>query len=329
MSYLDTPHKKKSAVLTTIIMSVILYLIFAFGMTYLDPPEEYGIAVNFGTSDVGSGSAESEPAPTSASEEMVEEVTEEVEQEEVEEVVPVEEAAPEPVTAPTKAEDVATQDNAETIRINKQKEAKRKANEIKKKQKEADLQAKLKADRIKKQKQAVEAKKRAIAAKKKAAAAKKAREQASKRKGVDGLFDGLNNGKGKGKGKGKNGVGGDGDDNKAGNKGNPNGDPNASGYYGNGGGGKGGNYRLGNRRAVTKPKPIYDCNEQGKVVVKISVDKSGRVLTAKGGAKGTTNSAPCLIKRAEAAARKTKFNSDGKAPSKQVGTIIYNFSLSN
>ena len=28
---------------------------FYFGMTYLDPPEEFGIAVNFGTSDVGMG----------------------------------------------------------------------------------------------------------------------------------------------------------------------------------------------------------------------------------------------------------------------------------
>jgi len=318
MSYLDTPYKKKSAVLTSIIMGLMLYLIFNFGMKYFDPPEEYGIAVNFGTSDVGSGDIESEPSSASAStpEEVVEEV-EEVVQEPAEEVEPTQEATPEPTApTPTKAEDVATQDNAETIRINKQKEAQRKVNEAKRKVKEAERQAKLKAERVKKQKKAAEAKKRAAEAKKK-------KEQSDKKKRLDNLMGGLNNG---GNGKGK---GGQGDDNKPGNKGNPNGDPNASGYYGNGGGGSGGNYRLGNRKAVAKPKPTYDCNEQGKVVVSISVNKSGRVISARAGVKGTTNSALCLLKRAKEAALKTKFNSDSKAPTKQVGSIIYNFSLSN
>ena len=112
-------------------------------------------------------------------------------------------------------------------------------------------------------------------------------------------------------------------------KGNPNGDPNASGYYGNGGGGSGGAYRLGNRKAVSKPKPTNDCDEQGRVVVSISVDKNGRVVSAQPGIKGTTNSAPCLLTRAKEAALKTRFNSDNNAPVKQVGSIIYNFSLSN
>ena len=107
------------------------------------------------------------------------------------------------------------------------------------------------------------------------------------------------------------------------------GDPNASGYYGNSGTGSGGNYRLGNRKAVTMSKPIYDCNEEGKVYVSISVDNSGKVVKATPGVKGTTNSAACLLQRAKEAALKTKFNTDTKAPTKQVGTIIYSFSLSN
>jgi len=305
MSYLDTPHKKKSAVLTTIVMGLILFLIFTFGMTYFDPPKEYGIAVNFGTSDVGSGNTQSEPAKSSTPEEVVEE---EVEQEQVEEIEEVQEVPTEAVSTPTKAEDVVTQDNAETIRINKQKEAQRKADEAERKVKEAERQAKLEAERI--------------VQKRKAAEAKKRQEEADKKKKLDAMMGGLNNGDGTGKG-------GDGDDNQAGDKGNPNGDPNASGYYGNGGGGSGGNYRLGNRKAVSKPKPTYDCNEEGRVVVSISVDKSGRVIGAQAGIKGTTNSAPCLLSRAKQAALKTKFNSDSNAPTKQVGSIIYNFTLSN
>ncbi|WP_196892072.1 energy transducer TonB [Aureivirga marina] len=52
---LETKHEKKSAVITTIIMSLLLIVIFFAGMKYQDPPEEYGVALNYGTSDVGSG----------------------------------------------------------------------------------------------------------------------------------------------------------------------------------------------------------------------------------------------------------------------------------
>ncbi len=125
-----------------------------------------------------------------------------------------------------------------------------------------------------------------------------------------------------------NADGGEGDDDQPGDKGKETGDPNASGYYGIGGDGSGGNYRLGNRKALTRPKPKYECNEEGKVVVAISVDQSGKVISAQPGAKGTTNSASCLLSRAKEAALLTKFNADSNAPAKQVGLIIYNFSLS-
>jgi len=293
MSYLDTPHKRKSAIATTIVMALLLFLIFTFGLKYFDPPLEYGIAVNFGTSNVGSGNIQPTEPLKSASPQ--EEVVEETQQEEVEETV----AETEPTSAPS--EKVITQDSEESIKIKKQEEARRKAEE-------ADRQKKLEAERVIKQRKAAEEKKKA--------------EEAAKRKRLDDMMGGLNNSDG-------NATGGEGDDNQAGDKGNPNGDPNASGYYGNGGGGSGGNYRLGNRKAVSKPKPTYDCDEQGRVVVSISVDKSGRVISAQAGIKGTTNSAPCLLTRAKEAALKTRFNSDSKAPTKQVGSIIYNFSLSN
>jgi len=41
--------------ITVILHLLILLLLFFVGMTYLDPPIEQGIAVNFGTSDVGTG----------------------------------------------------------------------------------------------------------------------------------------------------------------------------------------------------------------------------------------------------------------------------------
>jgi protein TonB len=55
MSVLDTQHKRKSAAITAVILILFILGIFNFGMQYLDPPEEYGVAINFGDMNVGSG----------------------------------------------------------------------------------------------------------------------------------------------------------------------------------------------------------------------------------------------------------------------------------
>lgn len=158
--------------------------------------------------------------------------------------------------------------------------------------------------------------------------------------------------------KGSN-KGGDGDDKAAGNKGKANGSLSSNGYYGSGGtgGGTGGGngtgtgigtgsgygsgsgggtgsgsgggvgYSLGNRKAVSKPAPKYTCNEQGKVVVEVSVDRTGRTINAVAGIKGTTNTARCLLDQARIAAMNTKWDASSDAPEKQVGKIVYNFNL--
>ena len=322
MSFLDTKHKRKSAAITTIIAVFILLLIFTFGLTYLDPPEEFGIAVNFGTTDYGSGNVQPKEAlkPAQQEPEVAEEV---VEEEVVEEEVVEQEQVEESAAVEDSAEDVITQNNEEAIAIKKQEDAKRKKDEAKKREddrlkKEAEDEAKREAEIERKK---IEAEQNRIAEEKRIADKKK-QEQAAKRKNLDAMIGGISDGDGKA-------TGGEGDDNKPGDKGKITGDPNASGYYGAGGGGDGGNYRLGNRKALTKPKPTYDCNEEGKVYVKISVDNSGRVFAAQAGVKGTTNSANCLLTKAKEAALKTRFNSDSNAPSKQIGIIIYNFSLSD
>ncbi|MEY4038023.1 MAG: hypothetical protein RIR67_333 [Bacteroidota bacterium] len=154
--------------------------------------------------------------------------------------------------------------------------------------------------------------------------------------------------------KGSN-KGGDGDDKTAGNKGKSNGSLSATSYYGNGGSGGGtgggngtgngigngsgygagsgggtgngigGGYSLGNRKAISKPLPNYTCNEEGKVVVEVSVDRNGRTVSAIAGIKGTTNTAKCLLEQAKLAAMNTKWDASSDAPEKQVGKIIYNF----
>lgn len=105
--------------------------------------------------------------------------------------------------------------------------------------------------------------------------------------------------------------------------------PNSSStYYGNGAGLDGdGNYRLGGRKALNKEKIPQDCNESGVIVVKVSVNQNGQVISASPGQKGTTNSATCLTEPARRAALATRFNSDSNAPSVQIGYITYNFKL--
>ncbi len=144
---------------------------------------------------------------------------------------------------------------------------------------------------------------------------------------------------------------GDGDDKTTGNKGKANGSLNSNGYYGTGGsgGGNGGGngtgngsgygagsgggsgsgtgYLLGNRKAISKPTPKYICNESGKVVVEVSVDRNGKTIDAIAGIKGTTNTAKCLLDQARIAAINTKWDASSDAPEKQVGKIIYNFNL--
>ncbi len=111
-----------------------------------------------------------------------------------------------------------------------------------------------------------------------------------------------------------------------GDKGNPGGDKNSGKYYGTGGSGGGDpNYKLGSRRALIKPKPSYKCNEEGIVVVRITVDRKGNVIRAVK-AQGTTGST-CLTEAAIRAAMKTKWEAAPAGPSQQIGTIIYRFKL--
>ena len=115
-----------------------------------------------------------------------------------------------------------------------------------------------------------------------------------------------------------------GDGNKTGNQGDVNGDPNT---HGNGQGSKGISYSLGGRKASSLPKPIYNSNQDGTVVVEIIVDPNGIVLSATPGMTGSTTNDKALLQAAKKAALKTKFNKNNNAPAKQIGFITYKFVL--
>ena len=272
MKYLKTEHEKKSFAITVILHVLLILLLLFFGFTYLDPPPESGIAINFGTSEVGSGDNQPTEPVQSAPQQSRPEVT------------PVESNI---------QEEVVTSEISEAPVIEK-KERKEPVVETPEPVKEEPKEPVKKPD------------------------------PKPEKSTTDALSSVLNGPESNGRA-----TGGEGNDNLAGDKGDPSGDPDAEAYYGNGLGLDGdGNYRLGGRRALNKEKFVQDCNESGIVVVQIEVNRSGQVIRAVPGVKGTTNNAACLTDPAKRAALATRFNSDENAPAKQVGTIIYNFKLS-
>lgn len=280
MSYFKTSHQKNSAKITSLIVVILVLLLFVVGPPYMDPPLEYGVAVNFGTTDYGSGNQVKKTPPKAEPKEKVEEVKPET---------PKQETSP----VSQKTEDLITKESEESIAI--------------KKQKEAEEKAKAEAERIEREKQEAEAEKKRI-------------EEEKKRK-LDNLIGGVKNSK-------EANNGGEGPDNKAGNKGQLNGNPYAPSYFGDKGPGKGGvGYGLNGRGTPDHGMFKPDCNEYGLVVVQIRVNRQGNVIEAVPGIKGTTNKHKCLMEPAKKIAFSYKWEADSNAPSEQVGFVSINFDI--
>lgn len=261
MKLLETPEEKKSFGITTAVF-VVLFILFAFfGLTYMDPPPENGIAVNFGTSDTGSGDIQPTDPPKTTEAEAQSEPEESEEQTLTQDAdasvtLPKTEKK-KPVTKPTETKPTETPKKKVNSALDKIKNAK-------------------KSDR--------------------------------------------------------NGETSHGDDKDGdGDKGNPNGSLYANSFYGNGTGdgtgtGKGTGWGLAGRKLAGNSKKVQDCNESGKVVVKIWVNKQGTVVRAER-AQGTTNSDPCLVNPAIATAKTFKWQPDVNAPDTQIGFVVVNFQV--
>ncbi len=114
MKYFETKHEKDSAKVTTLIAIILVLLLFVVGPPYMDPPIEYGVAVNFGNSDFGKGNIQPKKPVKS-------------EPKKIEEQPKIEESQPEVAKPREVKEEVLTQDTEEAIAIKKQKAAEAKA----------------------------------------------------------------------------------------------------------------------------------------------------------------------------------------------------------
>jgi hypothetical protein len=271
MKYLKTPHEKKSAVITTLITALLVFLFFLLGLKYYDPPISFGMEVNFGNTTQGMGKTQPQKliAATTTPQPTPKKVTPK--------------AAAKKVAQPK----VATQESSDVAVPDK----------IKKKQ---STPVKEVPKNVEPPKPKVDQATKNILSK--LVNQKKTTEKASQQ------------------GEGNNQVAGD--------KGKIEGNPHANSYFnlaGPGGMGKG--FGLNGRRLESRGKVKQQCNQEGVVVVRITVNRQGDVVQAEPGVKGSTNTHPCLLQPAGETALLHKWFPDAKAPAQQIGFVVIQFKL--
>lgn len=302
----------------TIAVHVLIILLLVFlGFKYQAPEEESGVLLMAGEVELSSGNestrldasdiVEPTPAPEPAAEPA---------------------PAPEPAVPEPAPEQPLIAQNIEdgpTLAAEKKKkeEAKRKAEEKTRKKKQAeeakraeDARLKAEAEAKVKAKAEEEAKRKAEEeAKRKAEeeARRKAEEEARKRAAAQNLVTGAF-GKNSGTGNTANGT-----------QGSVNGNNTTGASRGNAGYG---DYDLGGRGLVgSLPKPTFNVNANGKVVVKITVNGNGQVIAAEP-TSGTTIANQSVRSAAVEAAKKARF-AVKEGAGNVTGTITYYFDSNN
>lgn len=114
-----------------------------------------------------------------------------------------------------------------------------------------------------------------------------------------------------------------------GDQGKPTGSKDSKNYIGTGGFGNGPSASLAGRVPTFLPSPSKNFQENGTVVVQITVDKYGKVIKAIAIDKGSNTTNSTLRRLAETAAKKAVFNANMNAAEMQRGTITYHFIVKN
>jgi TonB family protein len=274
---------------TLLIHGVVLIILVVFGFSVPPAPEpEEGILVNFGTDETGLGLIEPSAPAT------------------IEETSP-----PIPSQAEQVSEDEAllTQDNEEAPEVKKvDPEAERKkleeieADRVRQEQLEAERIRKIQEEAERKRIEAEQQRQSDIMARTKNALA------GSRNSGTTSTSEGVTGGTGN-----QGSVTGSVDSKNRG--------------EGSGTGNSGVSYELAGRGFQKLPLPKYDYQGEGRVVVEVSVDRSGKVTQAVPGVRGSNTLDEYLLRVAREAALEAQFEVKADAPLVQKGTITYNFVL--
>jgi colicin import membrane protein len=292
-----------------------MFIIVAFTPPKTQESGGGGILVNFGTDETGLGITE--PSPPSSREEASPPPS-------AEKASSLHEAT---TKKSQKNEDLLTQNNEESPAVKKvdpEDEKKR----LEKVEAEKRLNEQIEIERKKKEQEELDRKRIEVEQKRQSDIINRTR---------DALANSKNSGtssrsEGEAGGKGNQGVPTGSVDSK--NRGEGGGSGNGSGYgngngtgNGTGNGNQGISYNLGGRGYQALPSPKYDYQGEGRVVVEVSVDRSGKVTQARPGITGSTTLDDYLLKVAKEAALKARFDVKADAPVVQKGTITYNFKL--
>lgn len=295
-------EKKKGFVGTVIIHSGAIIILLIVGLSIPPiPPEEEGIIVNFGTDMTGMGFIE--PSASSA----------------MEEVAPLP-ASPPPQAADdvalTEEEPLLTQNNEEAPEVKKvDPDAEKKR--LERLEAEKRRREELEAERIRKEQEEIERQR---------IAAEQARIEAERKRQED-IMDRTRNALANAKNAGTNSTS-EGVAGGEGNQGSPTGSVESQNRgEGRGTGNAGISYSLAGRGVQKLPLPRYDYQGGGRVVVEVSVDRSGKVTKAVPGIKGSNTLVDYLLRVAKEAALEARFEPKDDAPEIQIGTITYNFVL--
>ncbi|HEX2922011.1 MAG TPA: TonB family protein [Bacteroidales bacterium] len=282
-------EKGKGLAGTALIHIAALLLLIFVAFSIPEPPKnEAGILVNFGADETGFGMIEPSAPATSQESTTLPSATE---------------------ALPTDEEPLLTQDDEEAPEVKKvDPEAEKKRLEII----EADrrIREQEEAERIRKEQEEAERKRIAAEEQRLADIMNKTKNALanSKNAGTSSTSEGIAGG--------------------TGNQGVPTGsvDSKIRGT-GSGLGDSGISYDLQGRGFQKLPTPKYDYQEEGRVVVEVSVDREGKVTQAIPGVKGSTILDEYLLRVAKEAALEARFEASPNAPFTQKGTITYNFKL--
>ena len=287
-------NKVTGLVGTLVLHAVLLVLLFLIAISKPKAQEEGGVPVMLGNMEMAQGNAD---PYTLTDVDILDEPQ-----------LPTDVSAPEPVPTPPVESEMITQEDEPTVAVPKKETPKPTP------KKEAVKKETPKKEPVK-PKEKTEAEKRAeaerLAAEKKAAEEKAAAEAAAKR--IAGAFGKGTQMGSKGNADSGNGIQGSLTGNAA------EGQTTGVGGYGT--------FDLNGRSLGPGglPRPVYNVQEEGRVVVTITVNPAGQVIqTSINKRTNTVNAA--LRKAAEDAARKARFNAVGGV-NNQTGTITYYFKL--
>jgi outer membrane biosynthesis protein TonB len=295
MALLETKFERQSFGLTTVLLLGLVLLLFFVGLKYLDPPDENGILISFGNSNAGApittSNTQQQPEPTPSPKQPEQQLTPPP--------TPVEETATEEV------EEVLTEDSSEVV-IPKEEP---KVEEVKQTPKETPKETSI---------EEVQEEVKETTPKEEVKVEPTPEPPKPDQKTTDALSSILGATEAESS---------QGDQIGNAQQGDPNGDPYAASFYGspNATGTEG--YGLSGRNLSGFQVYKQTCDEEGTVVVRILVDKNGRVIEADPGIKGTTNNASCLLEPAKRTALSYRWDPDSNAPDRQIGFVVIHFKL--